>query len=121
MNDKMDKVIDNVIKKTKKGELEWERIDKTYFNRNPFYRNHIYENDITVDGINNYMAEYNNGYLFFTKDSDFSSGELAIQPHAKADLTVIEMGMGPQIRALEAIIREELDNPDDFIDSLLEE
>lgn len=121
MNDKMSRVIDNVIKKTQRGELEWERIDKTYFNQNPFYRNYIYENELNVDGINNYMAEYNNGYLFFTKDSDFSSRELAIQPHEKSDLTVIGAGMASQLHNLEAVIREKMDNPDDFIDSLLEE
>lgn len=121
MSDKLSKVMDSIIRKTENGELEWERIDKTYFNCNPFYRDHIYENELTIDGINNYMAEYKNGYLFFTKDSDFSSGELAIQPNAKAALTVIEAGMGPQLRTLEAVIKEELDNPDEFIDSLLEE
>lgn len=121
MNDKMGKVVENVIKKTESGELEWERVDNTYLRQNPFYYKHVCENDLTVDGINNYVAEYNNGYLFFSKDSEFGSAELAIQPHAKADLTVIEMGMRPQLRTLEATIREELDNPDDFIDSLLEE
>lgn len=38
-----------------------------------------------------------------------------------ANLTVIEAGMAPQLHNLEAVIREKMDNPDDFIDSLLEE
>lgn len=120
MNDKLDRAVEAILQKTQNGIIDWERIDYGYCKENPFYRQHVSERDMAVDGINSYMAEYKEGYIFFTKQADFGYSEIAIQPNPNADITVLATGSTPKLRNLEATIKEELDNPDDFIDSLLE-
>ena len=120
MRDKLDQAVEAILEKTQEGRIDWERIDRNYCNKNPFYRQHVIDYDMDVDGINSYMAEYKNGHIFFNKQADFGYSEISIQPNKSADITVLASGMAPNLQKLEASIKEELDNPDDFIDSLLE-
>lgn len=119
MADKLEKVVDAIIKKTESGEIEWERMDD-YNSQNPFYRNYISDNCMSFDSMNNYIASYNNGYIFFTNQSDAGYREIAIQPKENADITVLSTGRSQKLKTLEEVIKNELDNPDDFINSLLE-
>lgn len=122
MSDKLDRVVDAIIKKTEDGLLDWERIDGGYCKRNSFYRRYAEDNGLELDGINTYMASYDGGYIFFTNQSQFGYREIAIQPNKGADITTLSTGSAnstPKLSELESIIKEELDNPDDFLDSLL--
>ena len=121
MSDKLDKAVDAVIKKTEDGTISWERIDKDFYNKNSFYHKYVSDNYMMLDGVNNYIAPYNDGYIYFTNQVDDNYREIAIQPNKNADITVLSTGTSSKLRTLEETIKNELDNPDDFINSLLEE
>lgn len=120
MNDKLEQAVDAIISKTESGTIEWERMAE-YKSQNPFYKRYLSDNFMTFDGVNNYMASYNDGYIFFTNQTDDGYREIAIQPHENADITVLSTGRSSKLKTLEEVIKNELDNPDDFINSLLEE
>ncbi len=119
MSDKLEKVVEAIINKTESGEIEWERMDD-YNSQNPFFKNYISNNCMMFDAVNNYMASYNDGYIYFTNQTDESYREIAIQPNKNADITVLSTGRSENLKMLEEVIKNELDNPDDFINSLLE-
>lgn len=119
MNDKLEKVVDAVIDKTEKGKIAWERADINLYNENAFYHKYISNNYMTIDGVNNYVAPYKDGYIYFTNQVDDGYREIAIQPNKNADITVLSTGRSSKLVTLEEVIKNELDNPDDFIDSLL--
>lgn len=74
---------------------------------------------MTLDGINSYVASYDEGYIYFTNQVEDGYREIAIQPKRNADITVLSTGRAPKLKNLEETIKNELDNPDDFIESLL--
>lgn len=120
MGDKLEKVVDAIINKTESGEIVWERSDIDLFKKNPFYHKYITNNDMTIDGVNNYVASFRDGYIYYTNQTEDGYRELAIQPKKNADITILSTGRQPKLRALEEIITNELDNPDEFIEYLLE-
>jgi len=120
MSDKLEKVVDAIINKTESGEIEWDRMDD-YSSQNSFYKNYISNNYMMFDEVNNYMASYNDGYIFFTNQTEEGYREIAIQPNKNADITVLSTGRSANLKMLEEVIKNKLDNPDDFINSLLEE
>lgn len=119
MNEKFEKAVDAIIKKTENGKIEWERTDIGIYNSNPFFHQYICDNCMEFDGINSYVAPYNNGFIYFTNQTDDGYRELAIQPNNNADITVISTGRSQKLKTLEETIKSDLDNPDDFINSLL--
>ncbi|MBQ9928968.1 MAG: hypothetical protein IJO65_13480 [Lachnospiraceae bacterium] len=121
MSDKLEKAVDAIIQKTEEGKIEWERTDAEMLRKNPFYYNYISNNDMAVDPVNNYVAPYKDGYIYFTNQVEDGYREIAIQPKVNADITVLSTGRSTKLRTLEEIIKNELDNPDDFIESLFDE
>lgn len=119
MNDKLEKAVDAVIDKTENGKIAWERVDVELYKKNAFYRKYVSNSDMIVDGVNNYIAPYKDGYIYFTNQVDDGYREIAIQPNKNADITVLSTGRSSKLTILEEVIKNELDNPDDFIDSLL--
>ena len=119
MNDKLEKAVDAVIDKTEKGKINWERTDTNFYNRNAFYHKYVSNNGMILDGVNNYVAPYGEGYIYFTNQVDAGYREIAIQPNKNADITVLSTGRASKLMTLEDIIKDKLDNPDDFLDSLL--
>ena len=118
MSDKLEKAVDAIIAKTENGMIQWERKDVEMYKKNPFYKKYISDNYIVLDGINNYVSTYNEGYIYFTNQTGYR--EIAIQPKENADLTILSSGSTSKLKSLEEIIKNSLDNPDDFIDSLLD-
>lgn len=120
MSDKLEKAVDAIMHKTESGTIAWKRMDDLN-SQNPFYKKYLSDNYMMFDRVNNYMAPYNNGYIFFTNQTDDGYREIAIQPNENADITVLSTGRSQKLKSLEEVIKNELDNPDDFINSLLEE
>lgn len=120
MSDKLEKAVDAILKKTEENKIQWERTGEGLLKKNPFYYKYIDENCMSVDGVNNYMAPYNNGYIYFTNQITDGYREIAIQPNENADITVLSTGRSEKLKTLEEVIKNELDNPDDFINSLFE-
>lgn len=120
MGDKLEQAVEAIIDKTENEMLDWRRVDKKDYDVNPFYRQYIENNQMCLDGINNYVTEYNNGHIYFTNQVDEGYREIAIQPKANADITVLSTGRNAKLKILEEVIKDQLDNPDDFIDSLFE-
>lgn len=75
---------------------------------------------MTVDFVNHYMAPYKDGYIYFTNQVDDGYREIAVQPRANAGITVLATGRSSKLRILEDAIKSELDDPDDFIESLID-
>ena len=119
MSDKLEKAVDAIIDKTENGQISWERIDTNWYNKNAFYKNYISENYMALDVINNYVASYNEGYIYFSNQLHDGYREVAIQPNKNADITILSTGRTSKLKTLEEIIKGKLDNPDEFIDSLL--
>lgn len=119
MNDKLEKAVDAIMRKTESGTIEWKRMED-YSTQNPFYKKYLLDNYMTFDMVNNYMAPYNDGYIYFTNQTDEEYREIAIQPNENSNITVLSTGRSQKLKTLEEIIKNELDNPDDFINSLLE-
>lgn len=119
MSDKLEKAVDAIIDKTENGQISWERIDTNWYNKNAFYKNYISENYMALDVINNYVASYNEGYIYFSNQLNDGYREVAIQPNKNADITILSTGRTSKLKTLEEIIKGKLDNPDEFIDSLL--
>lgn len=119
MNDKLEKAVDAVIDKTEKGKIAWERTDANLYRENAFYHQYVSNSDMRIDGVNNYIAPYGDGYIYFTNQVDDGYREIAIQPNKNADITVLSTGRSSKLLTLEEIIKDKLDSPDDFIDSLL--
>lgn len=119
MSDKLEKAVDAIIQKTEDGKIEWERSDINLWKKNPFYNRYITENNMGIDGVNNYMAPYKDGYIYFTNQVEDGYREIAIQPNANADITVLSSGNSSKLRTLEETIKSDLDNPDDFLDDLI--
>lgn len=120
MSDKLEKAVDAIIQKTEDGKIEWERTDAGLLRKNPFYYKYISNNEMVEDNVNNYIAPYKDGYIYFTNQVEDGYREIAIQPRANADITVLSTGRSAKLRTLEETIKNELDNPDDFIDSLID-
>lgn len=120
MNDKLEKAVDAIVNKTESGKIEWKRMDD-FNSQNPFYRKYLSDNYMAFDKVNNYMAPYNEGYIFFTNQTDEGYREVAVQPKEDSDITVLSTGRSEKLKTLEEVIKNELDNPDDFINSLIEE
>lgn len=120
MSDKLEQAVEAIISKTENEMLDWRRVDKKDYDANPFYKQYIQNNQMWLDGINNYVAEYNNGYIYFTNQVEEGYREIAIQPKSNADITVLSTGRNTKLKNLEEVIKDRLDNPDDFIDSLFE-
>ena len=120
MNDKLERAVDAIIKKTEDGKIDWDRTDIDLWRKNPFYNKYVSNNDMAIDGVNNYIAQYKNGYIYFTNQVEDGYREIAIQPSDNSDITVLSSGTSAKLKSLEAIIKNEIDNPDDFIDSLLD-
>lgn len=119
MNDKLDKAVDAITKKTESGVIEWKRMEN-FNEQNPFYQKYCSDNYMSFDHVNNYMASYKDGYIYFTNQVDENYREIAIQPNENADITVLATGHSSKLKTLEEVIKNELDNPDDFINSLFE-
>ena len=121
MSDKLEKAVDAIIEKSKDGRISWERTDKEYYKKNPFYFQYIQENVMGIDGINSYTASYGDGYIYFTNQVEDGYKEIAIQPNKNACLSILSTGRSAKLTALEETIKNELDNTDDFIASLIDE
>lgn len=120
MSDKLDKVVDAISAKTNNNDIEWDRMKGSFEKQNPFYRQYIMDNYFNYDGMNCYVAEYNNGYIYYTKSPNDKYGELSIQPSEDTDLTILaSSGSNKKLEELENTIKNKIDNPDDFINSLL--
>lgn len=65
------------------------------------------------------MAPYKEGYIYFTNQVEDGYREIAIQPNKNADITVLSSGNSPKLKTLEETIKNELDDPDDFLDDLI--
>lgn len=61
------------------------------------------------------------GDIFFYNQTDEGYREVAIQPKENSDITVLSTGRSEKLKTLEEVIKSELDDPDDFINSLIEE
>ena len=120
MGDKLEKAVDAIIQKTEVGKIEWKRTDEELLRKNPFYYHYMSNSDMAIDGINNYIAPYKEGYIYFTNQVADGYREIAIQPSYNADITVLSTGRSSKLRTLEETIKNELDNPDDFIESLFD-
>lgn len=119
MNDKLEKAVDGILKKTENGKIDWERSSIDLFQENPFYKKYITDHDMVIDGVNNYVAPYKNGYIYFTNQVADGYSEIAIQPNEKADITILSSGNSSQLETLEETIKNNLDNPDDFLNDLI--
>lgn len=119
MTNKLEKAVDAIIDKTESGLISWERIDSNLYNKNAFYKKYISDNYMALDVVNNYVASYNDGYIYFSNQISDNYREIAIQPNKNADITVLSTGRSSKLKTLEELIKNELDNPDEFIDSLL--
>lgn len=119
MSDKFEKAVDGIINKTEDGKIEWERSDIDLWRKNAFYNKYISSNDMRIDGINNYVAPYKEGYIYFTNQVEDGYREIAIQPNENADITVLSSGNSPKLKLLEETIKNELDDPDDFLNDLI--
>lgn len=119
MNDKFEKALEAIIEKTESGRISWKRTDIELYRTNQFYNQYVKENDMGIDGINNYAAPYGEGYIYFTNQVEDGYRELAIQPNEKACISVLATGKMSKLTVLEETIKNELDNTDDFIDSLI--
>lgn len=119
MGNKFEKAVDAIIQKTEDGKIEWERTNIDLWRQNAFYNKYITNNDMSIDGVNNYMAPYKDGYIYFTNQVEDGYREIAIQPNANADITILSSGNSPKLRTLEETIKNDLDNPDDFLDDLI--
>ena len=120
MDNKFAQAVDAVIKKTEENKLVWERVGTEFYQNNPFFRKYIQDNYILLDGINNYMALYKEGYIYFNNSEGGGYREIAIQPKEGADVTVLSMGRVNSLEKLENAIKSKLDNPDEFINSLID-
>ncbi len=120
MSEKLEKAVDAIISKTEKGQISWNRIDANILKNNPFYKQYISENYMELDLINNYVAPYNGGYIYFTNQTFSDYREIAIQPKENASITVLSTGRSVKLKMLEENIKNELDNPDEFIESLID-
>ena len=120
MSDKLEKAVDAIIKKTEEGSIKWERNSADLMKKNLFYGKYILKNDMEIDYVNNYFAPYKDGYIFFTNQVNYGYREIAIQPKQDADITVLSTGRSDKLRALELMIKNKLDDPDDFIESLFD-
>lgn len=119
MSNKFEKAVDAIIQKTGDGKIEWKRTDINLWRENAFYNKYITDNEMAIDGVNNYMAPYKDGYIYFTNQVEDRYREIAIQPNANADITVLASGNSTKLRTLEDTIKSVLDNPDDFLDDLI--
>ena len=120
MTDKLDKAVEAITLKTKNNKIEWERMTGSLSTQNVFYKQYILDGGFEYDGINCYVAHFKDGYIYFNNSSSDEYKELAIQPSSKSDITVLAFG-SKKLKELENSIKNTLDNPDDFIDSLLNE
>lgn len=118
MSEKLEKAVDAIIKKTEEGQILWDRVDANICKNNPFYLQYINENFMDFDLVNNYVAPYNDGYIYFTNQTFSDYREIAIQPKSNASITVLSTGRSSKLKGLEENIKDELDNPDEFIESL---
>lgn len=118
MSDKLEKAVEAIVAKTEDGKIQWERKNEEVYRKNPFYRKYVSEHFITLDGISDYVAPYKEGYIYLSNQSGYR--EIAIQPNDNADITVLSAEPGGKLKRLEDVIKNNLDNPDDFIDSLFD-
>ena len=119
MDNKFERVLEAIIDKTESGNILWKRTDTELYRTNPFYSQYIRDNDMGIDGINNYSASYGEGYIYFTNQVEDGYRELAVQPNKTACVSVLATGRVPKLTVLEDKIKNKLDNTDDFIDSII--
>ena len=105
MDNKFVQAVDAVMKKTEENELTWERVRNDHVKKNSLYRKYIEDNYIMLDGINNYVASYNEGYIYFNNSEGGGYREVAIQPKEGADVTVLSMGRVSKLENLENLIK----------------
>lgn len=116
-----DKLISAIKEKTENKILGWERITQDDFRNNPFLYKHFSDNDMAFDVINSYKASYNKGEIYFTNQEFDSYRQVFVQPDIGKAVTVLEQGNNSLLCDLENDIKEQIDNPNDFLQSLLED
>ena len=72
-----------------------------------------------MDTVNCYQADYNNGVIYYTNQIYDGFRELDVQPEADKAITKVSKDYR-QLSYLEDAIRKQIDNPEDFLSSLLE-
>ena len=115
------KVVSAIKEKTENKKIEWMRIEKNDFENNPFLYRHFSDNDMAFDVYNSYKASYNKGTIYFTNQEYDSYRQVSIQPEEGKAFTVLDQGNDELLQELEKDIKAQVDNPDDFLDSLLDD
>lgn len=113
------KLINVIIEKTTNSSLVWRRIQKVDFDSNIFLRRYYSDNNMAMDTVNCYQADYNNGVIYYTNQIYDGFRELDVQPEADKAITKVSKDYR-QLSYLEDAIRKQIDNPEDFLSSLLE-
>lgn len=109
---KANKTIDSLLKRTKAGSIQWERVGPQTL-RSPFVEDAV---DITdINYINSFQCEFKEGAIYVLSD-DFTSS-VFIQPRKNAALTSLPATSG-KISQLKNVIKDDIDSIDDFLDEL---
>ena len=74
---------------------------------------------MAMDTVNCYQTNYNNGVIYYTNQIYDGFRELDVQPEADKAITKVSKDY-LQLSFLEEAIRKQIDNPEDFLSSLLE-
>lgn len=119
--EKSKKLVSAIKEKTENDKIGWERITQDDFRNNPFLYKHFSDNDMAFDILNSYKASYNKGEIYFTNQEYDSYRQVFVQPDCGKAVTVLEQGNNTLLRELENDIKAQIDNPDEFLDSLLED
>lgn len=111
---KNQKILDSIIKKTKAQKMEWNRI--TYQDlMNPFLQSVVDCADL--NRLDSFKCAYKDGFIYLLCDIMYY---LFIQPGPHKALTQLDIPQS-KIAQLRNIIRDNIDNIDSFVDSLLDE
>lgn len=112
-NEKTQKTIAKVIKQTKDGKLNWKRLSPNDFN--------IFLDDVVdceyVNYIESFKCTYGDGFIYLIYELTYI---LFIQPGVDKTLTPLDVPQS-KLAQLRNIIRDNIDNIDSFVDSLLKE
>ena len=118
-SERENKLINVIIEKTTNSSLVWRRIQKVDFDSNIFLRRYYSDNNMAMDTVNCYQTNYNNGVIYYTNQIYDGFRELDVQPEADKAITKVSKDY-LQLSFLEEAIRKQIDNPEDFLSSLLE-
>ena len=111
---KANKTIDSLMKRTRAGSIQWERVDRQTL-RSPFVEDAV---DITdVNCVNSFHCEFKEGAIYVLSD-DFSS-TVFVQPRKDSALTSLPATSG-KISQLKNVIKDDIDSIDAFLDELNE-